>query len=288
MIVVLMLLAGICTVLFPFVMQWRSEQRLRQTSGIVASYVAGWPHWKIDDNLERSRAYNRRILMHAQPVIGESANPFVPQQRKEQMGVSLFAADEDSEYWSLIDAGEGIMGTVRIPKIDVVLPIYHGTSTTSLNSGVGHLYGTSLPVGGASTHTVITGHRGLASALMFTRLDEMAEGDVFHLDVLNETLSYRVDSIRVIEPDDVSSLLIRPDEDRVTLMTCTPYGINTQRLLVSGIRTDVPASASVSRATISSRWLVAIGVGLVLIAAIACCIALRWRRHGVRARHAKV
>lgn len=132
------------------------------------------------------------------------------------------------------------MGTIRIPKISVRLPIYHGTSESALASGAGHLYGSSLPVGGKSTHAVLTGHRGLVEAAMFTRLDEMRVGDYFYIEVMGRTLGYQVDRITVIEPNDTSQLKIVPGEDRVTLMTCTPYGVNTHRLLVSATRSAIP------------------------------------------------
>ena len=120
------------------------------------------------------------------------------------------------------------------------LPIYHGTSQSALASGAGHLYGSSLPVGGKDTHAVITGHRGLVDAMMFTRLDEMRVGDYFYIEVMGRTLGYKVDRISVIEPNDTSKLKIVPSEDRVTLMTCTPYGVNTHRLLVSAVRSPIP------------------------------------------------
>lgn len=140
----------------------------------------------------------------------------------------------------MLDAGSGVMGSISIPKIDVDIPIYHGTSESVLELGAGHLYGTSLPVGGEGTHSVITGHRGLIKALMFTRLDELEKGDSFYVKVMGETLGYKVDRIEVIEPSDVSKLKIVDGEDRVTLMTCTPYGVNTHRLLVSGVRAQIP------------------------------------------------
>lgn len=153
---------------------------------------------------------------------------------------SASASSADAEYRSLLDSGGGVMGTIRIPKISVKLPIYHGTSESALASGAGHLYGSSLPVGGKSTHAVLTGHRGLVEAAMFTRLDEMRVGDYFYIEVMGRTLGYQVDRITVIEPNDTSQLKIVPDEDRVTLMTCTPYGVNTHRLLVSATRSAIP------------------------------------------------
>ena len=154
---------------------------------------------------------------------------------------SASASSADAEYQSLLDSGGGVMGTIRIPKISVKLPIYHGTSESALASGAGHLYGSSLPVGGKSTHAVLTGHRGLVEAAMFTRLDEMRVGDYFYIEVMGRTLGYQVDRITVIEPNDTSQLKIVSGEDRVTLMTCTPYGVNTHRLLVSATRSAIPA-----------------------------------------------
>lgn len=153
---------------------------------------------------------------------------------------SASASSADAEYQGLLDSGGGVMGTIRIPKISVRLPIYHGTSESALASGAGHLYGSSLPVGGKSTHAVLTGHRGLVEEAMFTRLDEMRVGDYFYIEVMGRTLGYQVDRITVIEPNDTSQLKIVPGEDRVTLMTCTPYGVNTHRLLVSATRSAIP------------------------------------------------
>ena len=156
---------------------------------------------------------------------------------------SLAKAEKSPADLVLLDSGAGIMGTVLVPKIGVELPIRHGTSEPVLAVGAGHLYGTSLPVGGTGSHTVVTGHRGLVKSLMFTRLDELHDGDFMYIKVMDETLGYEVDRISVIEPDDVSRLKIVPGEDRLTLMTCTPYGINTHRLLVSGHRVAIPLPA---------------------------------------------
>jgi sortase A len=147
---------------------------------------------------------------------------------------------EDSEYESLLNLnGDGIMGYIKIPKINLQLSIYHGTNENALENGVGHLEGSSLPVGGESTHCVITGHRGLPSAKLFTDLDKLENGDIFYLYVLGETLAYEVDQTWVVEPDNVDELRIRPGEDYVTLVTCTPYGVNSHRLLVRGHRVEL-------------------------------------------------
>lgn len=143
----------------------------------------------------------------------------------------------EESYQSLLDvSGTGVMGSIEIPKIDVDLPIYHGTSDEVLDLGVGHLEGSSLPIGGESTKSILTGHRGLPGSSLFTRLDEMEEGDLFFLDVMGETLAYKVCDIVTILPEDVESLEIEAGADKVSLITCTPYGINTHRLVVTGVR----------------------------------------------------
>ena len=142
-------------------------------------------------------------------------------------------------YWSLLDPdGTGVMGYLEIPKISLRLPIYHGTGDAALQKGIGHLAGTSLPVGGSGTHCVLSGHRGLPSALLFTDLDQLETGDTFTLYVLDQRLSYQVDQILVVEPEDVSTLAPEDGKDYVTLVTCTPYGVNTHRLLVRGSRIE--------------------------------------------------
>ena len=128
----------------------------------------------------------------------------------------------------------GMMGHIEIPKIDVKLPIYHGTSEEVLSAGIGHLEGTSLPVGGENSHAVLTGHCGLPSAELFTRLDEMKEGDEFLLHICNQSLCYQVTQIQVVKPDEVDVIAIEDNRDLVSLITCTPYGINTHRLIVTG------------------------------------------------------
>ena len=133
-------------------------------------------------------------------------------------------------------SGTGIMGYVSVPNINVELPIYHGTSEGVLQIASGHIQGSSLPVGGASTHAVISGHRGLPSAKLFTDLDQIVEGDIFTINVLNEVLTYEVEKILIIKPDETDKLAIIPGEDEVTLMTCTPYGVNSHRLLIRGHR----------------------------------------------------
>lgn len=147
--------------------------------------------------------------------------------------------DISKEYANTLKVtGDGMMGYLEIPKIDIKLPIFHGTSEQVLQKGVGHLEGTSLPVGGENTHSVLTGHRGLPSSKLFTDINQMRKGDIFYIYILDNVLAYMVDKISVIEPNDLSELNIIDGGDYVTLMTCTPYGINTHRLLVRGKRIE--------------------------------------------------
>lgn len=237
--------------MFPRVLQYRSARELASTSARSEKRVAGWPYPQADEAFAAAREYNKRLAKSGQPVIGEAKDPLAELYDDPQNAANNASADgsddsgdsasaKDKEYQSLLDSGDGVMGAIRIPKISVNLPVYHGTSELTLASGAGHLYGSSLPVGGKNTHSVITGHRGLVEAAMFTRLDEMRVGDYFYLDVMGRTLGYMVDRITEINPDDTSKLKIVPGEDRVTLMTCTPYGVNTHRLLVSALRSAIP------------------------------------------------
>ena len=239
----ILLVAAIAVAGFPLVLQLKTDRELAATTATTAREVAGWPYPEAENALKAARAYNERLAATGQPVLGEASDPFASVQGGSHASGEDSAASKDGEYQSLLDSGNGIMGTIKVPKQSITLPIYHGTAEEALASGAGHLYGTSLPVGGESTHAVITGHRGLVEALMFTRIDEMREGDFFYIEVMGETLGYKVDRISVILPDDTEQLKIVPGEDRVTLMTCTPYGVNTHRLLVSGHRVAIPIPA---------------------------------------------
>ena len=193
---------------------------------------------------------------------------------------SIVAASEN--YVNQLNlGGTGIMGYVVIPKIDVDLPIYHGTGTDSLNRGTGHLLGSSLPVGGEGTHTIITGHSGMASQKMFTDLEQLQEGDVFYLRVLDETLAYEVKAVHTVLPHDTSFLGIVPGQDLCTLVTCTPTGVNTHRLLVQGSR--IPYEPTVEAQNTESEYKVAdsshwedqywLGIRLGLVAMV-CMVLL--------------
>ncbi len=191
--------------------------------------------------------------------------------------------------------GSGIMGYVEIPSIAVTLPIYHGTADATLEKGVGHLLGSSLPVGGLGTHAVLTGHSGMASQKMFSDLEQLKTGDVFYLDVLGERLAYQVDDIHVVQPYDTSLLEIVPGEDYCTLVTCTPYGVNTHRLLVRGSRipwegTEEKVDETVKAEPHESTWereylkgiCIAIGIVVVVgIVALAVWLVRRYRNEKV-------
>ena len=157
-----------------------------------------------------------------------------------EQGIHWSLTEEEKQlYESILDVtGTGIMGYIDIPKLRISLPIYHGTDETVLQIAIGHLEGSSLPIGGEDTHCVISGHRGLPSAKLFTDLDLMETGDCFQLHVLDETLTYEVDQIRIVEPNDMANLMIEKGKDYCTLVTCTPYGINSHRLLVRGHRVE--------------------------------------------------
>ncbi len=274
----LLVVGAVAVASLPFMMQARSARRLAEASDSVARVVAGWPYPMAEDELERAREYNRRLAVEGQPVLGEAADPFTAAD--DGAGGSVVSvADVDTEYQGLLDSGAGIMGTVLVPGIGVELPIRHGTSEPVLAVGAGHLYGTSLPVGGEGTHAVVTGHRGLAESMMFTRLDELDEGDFMYVKVMGETLGYEVDRISVIEPDDVSKLKIVPGEDRLTLMTCTPYGVNTHRLLVSGHRvampTPAPNPADVHDPRAEGLNALAVTAGCVAGGMTLCCLIVR-------------
>lgn len=149
-------------------------------------------------------------------------------------------------YWKALDVGgTGMIGYITVPKISQELPLYHGTSDSVLSSAVGHFQGTSLPVGGKTTHCVVSAHRGLPTAVLFTHLDRMEEGDTFFFTILDRTITYEVDQIRIVDPDDASLIQIEEGEDYCTLLTCTPYGINTHRLLVRGHQVDTSQASRI-------------------------------------------
>ena len=224
------LLAGALLLLYPTLSDyWNSLHQSRA----IASYAEQVAD--LDDNMYEqlwadARAYNE--------TLGSSTSRFVMTDEQKKV------------YDALLNiAGNGVMGYIEIPKIKCNLPIYHGTDESVLQIAIGHVQGSSLPVGGAGTHCVLSGHRGLPRAKLFTDIDQLTEGDVFLLRVLDETLTYEVDQIRTVLPDELDDLAIEEGKDYCTLVTCTPYGINSHRLLVRGHRVENQASASTIRVT---------------------------------------
>lgn len=224
LVICIIFLAGLSLLLYPFVAnQWNNYRQKQLISGYEQVVSEKEAAEGIDYDAERKKAeeYNEALLPCVLPDSFALA---------ESSGV-------DPVYMNTLNiAGDEMMGSVEIPKINIKIPIYHTTEEEVLNKGAGHLEGSSLPVGGANTHAVISAHRGLPSASLFTDLDQLKEGDHFLIHVLNETLCYEVDKISVVKPEDTSALAVEDGQDLVTLLTCTPYGVNTERLLVRGHR----------------------------------------------------
>lgn len=216
---VLMLFAGLSLLLYPTVSNyWNSLHQSRAIAAYVEQ-VAQIDNETFDQLREQARAYNRTL-------VGKAYRYDMTRQERE-------------EYESLLNvSGNGIIGYIEIPDIHCELPIYHGTDADALQIGVGHIEGSSLPVGGESTHCAISGHRGLPSAKLFSDLDKLTVGDRFILRVLDDTLTYEVDQVHTVLPEEMDELEIVEGEDYCTLVTCTPYGINTHRLLVRGHRVE--------------------------------------------------
>lgn len=225
LIIILFFLAGLSLLLYPFVAnQWNNYRQKRLISSYDSTVSQMESEGSIDYEAEweRAHAYNEALLPSILP---------------DSFAVAEASDEPDEEYMACLNiAGDEMMGTVEIPKINIELPIYHTTSEEVLERAAGHLEGSSLPVGGESTHAVISAHRGLPSASLFTDLDQLEEGDHFLLHVLDDTLAYEVDKISVVEPEDTQELAVEEGEDLVTLLTCTPYGVNSHRLLVRGHR----------------------------------------------------
>ena len=224
LVICIIFLAGLSLLLYPFVAnQWNNYRQKQLISGYEQVVSEKEAAEGIDYDAERKKAedYNEALLPCVLPDSFALAG----------------SSGVDPVYMNTLNiAGDEMMGSVEIPKINIKIPIYHTTEEDVLNKGAGHLEGSSLPVGGANTHAVISAHRGLPSASLFTDLDQMKVGDHFLLHVLDETLCYEVDKISVVKPEDTSALAVEDGQDLVTLLTCTPYGVNTERLLVRGHR----------------------------------------------------
>ena len=209
---------GLSVLLYPSISSyWNSKTQ----SEAIVDYESMLSQYKPEDYtaiFAEADAYNKQLAQLNEPLVEHNRLP---------------------DYNSILNiGGTGMMGYITVPKISQELPVYHGTSDGVLSVAVGHLQGTSLPVGGENTHCVVSAHRGLPTAVLFTHLDRMEIGDIFYFTILDRTITYEVDQIRIVEPDDASLIQIKDGKDYCTLLTCTPYGINTQRLLVRGHQID--------------------------------------------------
>ena len=261
---VLVFFIGLCLLLYPSVSDYRNS--LRQSKA-MAAYV------ERVDQIENPR--DTGLLQDAQRYNASLA----------ELGKANWQQSEEelAAYHRLLDvSGTGVMCSIEIPKIQVNLPVYHGTDEAVLQIAVGHIPGSSLPVGGEGTHCVLSGHRGLPSARLFTDLDQMEVGDTFLIHVLDEVLTYQVDRILTVEPDDLSSLEIIPGEDLVTLVTCTPYGINTHRLLVRGHRIETTVqtkTVSADRVQITPALAAPVAAAAILLVLLLCALLPGKKRH---------
>ncbi|SEP75157.1 sortase A [Lachnospiraceae bacterium RM5] len=210
-------IAGLLVIIYPFYMDYRNQKKQKEVIVEYKNTIGKMTDEEMNELLEEAEKYNEELSKH---------------------GESRFYDDNITEgYEDILDpSGRGIIGYIIIPKIEVELPIYHGTKESILQVAAGHLKGSSFPIGGESTHSVIAGHRGLPTASLFTHIDELKKGDYFEITVLNRTVTYEVDDISVVKPEEIKNLKIVEGQDYTTLLTCTPYGINTHRLLVRGKR----------------------------------------------------
>lgn len=265
LLIVVVFVAGLSFLLYPTISNlWNQAHQSRA----IATYTEQVE--KLDDSsnkemLKAARKYNKELLKKADHW--------------------KLSKKDKKKYESLLDvSGTGIMGYIEIPKIDCSLPVYHGTDEGALQIAIGHLEGSSLPVGGKSSHCVLSGHRGLPSARLFTDLDQMEEGDTFILNILGHKLAYEVDQIKVVLPEEMSDLEIQEGKDLCTLVTCTPYGINTHRLLVRGhrvkyVETKVQEQKEVSKSKTDTRLVIAgAAVGAVVLFIIIFAVRRR-RKH---------
>ena len=252
--------------LYPLVSNYVNQKYASEIQTAYQELIQQTDDSVLQEARQRAIGYNRAIIPGTANAYSEEALLSAAENYNDQLNI----------------AGNGIMGYVVIPKIHVNLPIYHGTDAEVLDRGVGHLLGSSLPVGGENAHTILSGHSGMASQKMFTDLEQLAQGDVFYLDMLNETLAYQVTEINTVLPYETDLLGIVPGEDLCTLVTCTPYCINSHRLLVRGSRIPYEEAAVMEEETVSteqaaSTWEVkylqgilwgiaaALGVGIIIL-----------------------
>ena len=264
----ILLLAGILVLLYPvFATQYNNARQERIASEFSAVAEQAGPD-AVAESLRRADEYN--LKASESPIL----DPWLDAQRP---GTAQY-----QDYLSQLNLND-VMATIKIPSIDVNLPIYHGTDTATLDKGVGHLFGTALPVGGESTHTVLTGHTGLGNATMFDQLTSVKMGDYFYIETAGRHLKYQVTDIRVVLPHETESLNKVEGKDLATLITCTPYGVNTHRLLVTGERVPmdeeaVAAEAAQVKGSVMKPWMIAVLASVVVILLVAGILWLRSRK----------
>lgn len=271
LIAVMVVCALIGALMFTWIM-WERRQAQQEQSRAASSAIQADPRKDLSPQADE---YNQRLLLKPQ-IIGETM--------EDGETAGDFSFNTDTVYHDVLDYGDGVMGQLLIPVIGVNMPIRHGANGYALEHGVGHLHGTSLPVGGADTHAVLTGHTGEADKALFSRLNELETGDLFYVKTGARTLAYRVEDVRTVLPKETGSLKIRKGEDLVTLVTCTPIFVNSHRLLVTGVRQRIPDQApwpeetirQVSReGSLSQAWRVMLVVSAVLLP----CAVLWVKRH---------
>ncbi|MCH5297756.1 MAG: class C sortase [Ruminococcus sp.] len=251
-ILIVLLVVGGGIVGYPFISNYLMSQNLDSEVQSYLNSASQLSQDQYDEELEKAKKYNEGLIGNVN--VGD---PFGEQP------------ETDDNYYDLLNVnGTSVMAVIEIPAIDVRYPVYHGTGKSVLDKGVGHLKNTSLPIGGKGTHSVLTGHTGYSQAKLFTDLDKLENGDVFYITVLKETHAYQVDQIKVVLPTDTSDLQIDSEEDYVTLVTCTPYGVNSHRLLVRGTRIPFVESekeksepVSVTKSTWNDEYMSAIIIG---------------------------
>ena len=268
---VLIFMTGAGIFVYPAVSNYLAERRQAEAVRDYQEEVSSLEPQELSEELKRAQEYNKNLAED------EFHDPFLLD------GKYVISP----EYQEILNyTGDGIMGYVEIPDINVNLPIYHGTSVEVLQDGAGHLEASSLPVGGEGTHAVISAHRGLPSAKLFSDLDELETGDVFFIHILNETHAYQVDQIQVVKPDELDSLRVVDGQDLVTLLTCTPYAVNTHRLLVRGVRIPYEEAQKVLEdaedENTLSRWVkeyaVSIAAGTALLVLLVLAVKIRKRK----------
>ena len=243
--IIALFIVGLCIILYPTISNMWNQKRQSQAVETYSNQVKNLESDKKKALLEQAQQYNQKLLSENDPI-------------KNHV--------DDYEYDNMLSVDDtGIMGYISIPQIDVKLPIYHGTGDEAISQGAGHLQGSSLPVGGEGTHCVLSSHRGLPKAKLFTDLDRLNVGDRFSLTVLDQTITYQVDLISIVEPEDIDNLKIEEGKDYCTLLTCTPYGVNTQRLLVRGSRVNEPTIVVENEARRINTLYVAVVIAIPII-----------------------